>query len=432
MYFFLSPSLSLSLSLSLCPYKTTHYYIARNTTTRAKRESNKERAFESNNKERSSIEGNSSRVHPTKKRGFEKRLCVSLRVVWEWKNFQKKGGEKQRHNNTIYTFESRFEGSIEEGKRKMLKLKSRAVLETPTTGLSRQLSKTGINNENEKNAQSSEQQQQQQQQLLKANDDASQQQQGQGAPSQKPSIHRYPGAFGNQPRFAPSQQPPPFSQDFDAADYCTPADQQFELVGNITYANNMKNSSGGGAGGNESQQGLQPFDSCEGKENGMSGKGYFSSMVQNTTGKQFGMRSPVALSPMRHKRARLGCVIDSPNVSQQMYNNESNRGALDVINGAGNSSGLSGLRFQQLSSQQMQLTPRESSQPFTISRAGSLPQACLQYSQGGGNRNSVNANNNMFEVPPIPSRQQQHHGGADANAKKEKLLQSPPISRMRF
>ena len=28
----------------------------------------------------------------------------------------------------------------------MLKLKSRAVLETPTTGLSRQLSKTGINN----------------------------------------------------------------------------------------------------------------------------------------------------------------------------------------------------------------------------------------------------------------------------------------------
>ncbi len=357
---------------------------------------------------------------------------MSLRVVWNWKIF-KKGGEKQRHNNTIYTFESRFEGSIEEGKRKMLKLKSRAVLETPTTGLSRQLSKTGINNENEKNAQSSEQQQQQQQQqLLKANDDASQQQQGQGAPSQKPSIHRYPGAFGNQPRFAPSQQPPPFSQDFDAADYCTPADQQFELVGNITYANNMKNSSGGGAGGNESQQGLQPFDSCEGKENGMSGKGYFSSMVQNTTGKQFGMRSPVALSPMRHKRARLGCVIDSPNVSQQMYNNESNRGALDVINGAGNSSGLSGLRFQQLSSQQMQLTPRESSQPFTISRAGSLPQACLQYSQGGGNRNSVNANNNMFEVPPIPSRQQQHHGGADANAKKEKLLQSPPISRNAF
>ena len=66
-------------------------------------------------------------------------------------------------------------------------------------------------------------------------------------------------------------------------------DQQFELVGNITYANNMKNSSGGGAGGNESQQGLQPFDSCEGKENGMSGKGYFSSMVQNTTGKQFDM-----------------------------------------------------------------------------------------------------------------------------------------------
>ena len=52
-----------------------------------------------------------------------------------------------------------------------------------------------------------------------------------------------------------------------------------------------------------------------------------------------------------------------------MYNNESNRGALDVINGAGNSSGLSGLRFQQLSSQQMQLTPRESSQRLFISRA---------------------------------------------------------------
>ena len=62
-------------------------------------------------------------------------------------------------------------------------------------------------------------------------------------------------------------------------------------------------------------------------------------------------------------------------------NNESSRGALDVINGTGGSSGLSGLRFQQLSSQQMQLTPRESSQPFTISRAGSLPQACLQYSR---------------------------------------------------
>ena len=59
----------------------------------------------------------------------------------------------------------------------------------------------------------------------------------------------------------------------------------------------MKNSSGGGAGGNESQQGLQPFDSCEGKENGMSGKGYFSSMVQNTTGKQFGIAVAGGVEP---------------------------------------------------------------------------------------------------------------------------------------
>ena len=87
--FFLSP-LSLSLSLSLCPYKTTHhYYIARNTTTRAKRESNKERAFESN-KERSSIEGNSSRVHPTKREGVrEEALCVFESCV-NWKIFQKR------------------------------------------------------------------------------------------------------------------------------------------------------------------------------------------------------------------------------------------------------------------------------------------------------------------------------------------------------
>jgi len=350
---------------------------------------------------------------------------------------------------------------------KMLKLKSRAVLETPTTGLSRQLSKTGINTSNTNNDDVSTNTKSLQEQrddgtteadddddALKAvnttntNDENSQQRRGKGAPnppiiSQKLSIHRYPGAFGNQPRFAPSQQPPPlpFSQDFDVADYCTPADQQFELVGNIAYANTNKNSGGGGY---DSQQGLQPFDSCDGKENGgVNGKGYFSSIVQNTTnGKQFGMRSPVALSPTRHKRARLGCIIDSPNVSQQMYNynnNESSRGALDVINGTGGSSGLSGLRFQQLSSQQMQLTPRESSQPFTISRAGSLPQACLQYSQGaGGNRNSANAHNNMFEVPPIPNRQQQQQqqhqgGGGSANAtKKEKLLQSPPISRNAF
>ena len=320
-------------------------------------------------------------------------------------------------------------------KRNMLKLKSRAVLETPTTGLSRQLSKTGINESSKED---------QGQQLLKANNDnnnnnnneVSQQQGGGLGPSQKPSIHRY------QPRFAPSQQPPPlpYSQDgFDVADYCTPADQQFELVGNIAYAN-TKNSAGGGGGGSESQQGLQPFDSCDGKENGVNGKGYFSSIVQNTTnGKQFGMRSPVPLSPMRHKRARLGCIVDSPNVSQQMLNGgnyDSSRGAMDVINGGGGSSGPSGLRFQQLSSQQMQLTPRESSQPFTISRAGSLPQTCLQYSQGcggggGGNRNSANAHNSMFEVPPIPNRQQQQVGGSNAT-KKEKLLQSPPISRNAF
>ena len=366
--------------------------------------------------------------------------------------------------------EEKFKNQAANGKNvhQMLKLKSRAVLETPTTGLSRQLSKTGINTSSNTNNEDGGTNNKSLREhgtteaddddfdALKAvnttntNNENSQQRHGKGAPnppiiSQKPSIHRYPGAFGNQPRFAPSQQPPPlpFSQDFDVADYCTPADQQFELVGNIAYANTNKNS--GGGGGYDSQQGLQPFDSCDGKENGgVNGKGYFSSIVQNTTnGKQFGMRSPVALSPMRHKRARLGCIIDSPNVSQQMYNNnESSRGALDVINGTGGSSGPSGLRFQQLSSQQMQLTPRESSQPFTISRAGSLPQACLQYSQGaGGNRNSANAHNNMFEVPPIPNRQQQQQqqqqqqggGGGSANAtKKEKLLQSPPISRNAF
>jgi hypothetical protein len=130
----------------------------------------------------------------------------------------------------------------ESKKGNMLKLKSRAVLETPTTGLSRQLSKTGINESSKED----------QGQLLKANtndnnnnnnnNEASQQHGGGGlGPSQKPSIHRY------QPRFAPSQQPPPlpYSQDgFDVADYCTPADQQFELVGNIAYAN-TKNSAGG-------------------------------------------------------------------------------------------------------------------------------------------------------------------------------------------
>ena len=321
-----------------------------------------------------------------------------------------------RAHHHLIKGEEKFKNPAANGKNfhQMLKLKSRAVLETPTTGLSRQLSKTGINTSNTNNDDGNTNNKSLQEHgtteadddddALKAvnttntNNENSQQRQGKGAPnppiiSQKPSIHRYPGAFGNQPRFAPSQQPPPlpFSQDFDVADYCTPADQQFELVGNIAYANTNKNS--GGRGGYDSQQGLQPFDSCDGKENGgVNGQGYFSSIVQNTTnGKQFGMRSPVALSPMRHKRARLGCIIDSPNVSQQMYNNnESSRGALDVINGTDVSSGLSGLRFQQLSSQQMQLTPRESSQPFTISRAGSLPQACLQYSQGAcGNRNSA-------------------------------------------
>ena len=75
MYFFLSPSLSLSALT-----KPHIIIISRETPPREQREreSNKERAFESNNKERSSIEGNSSRVHPTKREGGSRRGFVCL------------------------------------------------------------------------------------------------------------------------------------------------------------------------------------------------------------------------------------------------------------------------------------------------------------------------------------------------------------------
>ena len=79
MYFFFVP---LSLSLSLSALTKPHIIISRETPPREQRErereSNKERAFESNNKERSSIEVNSSRVHPTKREGGSRRGFVCL------------------------------------------------------------------------------------------------------------------------------------------------------------------------------------------------------------------------------------------------------------------------------------------------------------------------------------------------------------------
>ena len=393
----------------------------------------------------------------------------------------------------------------------MLKLKSRAVLETPTTGLSRQLSKTGLttnqdnNNNNNSNALSgivvsgSARAAGEDDDEDEQNNHGQRQQQQQQQPV-KQSIHRYPGAFSNQPRFAPSQQQTfqgnggTFSQDFDVADYCTPADQQFELAGNVQYANNVVvqqanatngggnsqgawgiQSYGGNSGGNtNNNNNNNGFDSAEGKENTSSSLYNNQSNVLNTImTKQFGMRSPVPLSPMRHKRARLGHVQESPNV-------------LDVINGNNNSSaGLSGLRFQHFSNSQQQMTPRgggESSQGngtnnynmnynnafnsrenLTTTTTGINSRSslqALQYSQGNtnnnnnGNRNSQqqnnmfkdalngggNSNNSqmMFEIPPIPPNRvagennNNRDAAAATNKQKKFVMQSPPIARNAF
>ena len=318
----------------------------------------------------------------------------------------------------------------------MLRLKTRPVLETPTTGLSRQLSKTRLEQEGLESAQNDENadpngddglgvddpvlgdaslnrhnQNQQRNNVSSQQHHHQQQQQRLGGLA---SIHG-----GYQPRFLPSSQQQNnngtqpqqqfSSQDFDVADYCTPADQQFELAGNgvFQYGNNPSSSQ------QMQTTTSQSFLDSNGKENAMPRN---AAKQQPPAQKQFGVRSPAALSPMRHKRARLGCITDSPNL------NATREG------GGGFVGGFSGSRFLTLSSQQM--TPRESSQPLLQPLAsGVLPQnsrgsaQALQFSQGNNNRISNN-NNNTFEVPPIPNRERKNQ--------REQILLSPPISRNAF